>query len=149
MFYLEQNGNILTADSDKNLVKNFLDFVPGLSEADIKEGDIVMAYDGKYYLKENAPIKPDEDIVATRISLYNSISDSKFQSYNQGGGTTLDEAIKAKALIQFNNKKSYQTSMTLDDFISKITKEYYTAEARKPIDTALIEKYTTDNEIKG
>lgn len=79
--------------------------MPGLSEADIKEGDVVFAYDGKYYLKENAPIKPDEDIVATRISLYNSISDSKFQSYNQGGGTTLDEAIKAKALIQFNNKK--------------------------------------------
>ena len=90
------------------------------------ENELDVGYDGKFYLKGFAPVKPtptDDEISATRYSLYRSVSDPLFQSYNQGVGS-LQDYIDAKAQIGFDNKKSTQTAMTLDDFKHKVQREY-------------------------
>lgn len=69
-----------------------------MAEKDIKEGDVVSSYDGKYYLKGNEPVKTDVEISAARQALYESTSDPLFASYQQGVGT-LQSYIDAKAQI--------------------------------------------------
>lgn len=90
------------------------------------EMEVEQAYNGAWYLKGFAPAKPlptDAEISATRASLYSSTSDPLFASYQQGVGT-LQDYIDAKAQIGFDNKKSDQTAMTLDDFKHKVSREY-------------------------
>lgn len=98
------------------------------------ETDVEQAWNNSWYLKGFAPAKPlptDSEIVATRAALYASVSDPLFATYDQGGDGTLDAAINAKAQIQFDNKKSTQTAMTLADFVHKVTTEYALSKARK------------------
>lgn len=75
-----------------------------------------------FEIKEN-PAPTDTEITATRERLYASVSDPLFASYQQGVGT-LQDYIDAKAQIGFDNKKSTQTGMTLDDFKHKVSREY-------------------------
>lgn len=75
-----------------------------------------------FEIKEN-PAPTDTEITATRERLYASVSDPLFASYQQGVGT-LQDYIDAKAQIGFDNKKSTQTAMTLDDFKHKVSREY-------------------------
>lgn len=78
-----------------------------------------------------APKPPtDDEITATRAALYARVSDPLFASYEQGGQTTLQQAIESKAQIQFDNKKSNQGSLTLADFVHKVTTEYALSKAR-------------------
>lgn len=72
----------------------------------------------------------DDEIIAKRASMYASVSDPLFASYEQGGQTTLQQAIQSKARIQFDNKKSTQGSLTLADFVHKVTTEYALSKAR-------------------
>ena len=70
------------------------------------------------------PLPPtDAEISATRAALYASGSDPVFASYQQGVAS-LQDYIDAKAQISFDNKKSTQTGMTLDDFKHKVSREY-------------------------
>lgn len=70
------------------------------------------------------PLPPtDAEISATRAALYASGSDPVFASYQQGVAS-LQDYIDAKAQIGFDNKKSTQTGMTLDDFKHKVSREY-------------------------
>lgn len=82
---------------------------------------------GSYRLDEIViPVpKPltDDEIVAKRARLYAQVSDPLFSSYTQGVGT-LQDYIDSKAQIGFDNKKSTQTGMTLDDFKHKVSREY-------------------------
>jgi hypothetical protein len=127
MYYLEKDGEILTANSDIELIKNILAFIPDTTEADIKEGDIVFAYDNKFYLRENAPRKSDTEIRQARQNFYSSISDSVFASYSQGGGATLQDYFDSKAQIKFENKLESQADMTLEDFKTEVEKEFSTS----------------------
>lgn len=70
------------------------------------------------------PLPPtDAEISATRAALYASGSDPVFASYQQGVAS-LQDYIDAKAQISFDNKKSTQTGMTLEDFKHKVSREY-------------------------
>lgn len=75
-----------------------------------------------FEIKEN-PAPTDTEISAIRAKLYASDSDNVFASYQQGVAS-LQDYIDAKAQISFDNKKSTQTSMTLDDFKHKVSREY-------------------------
>lgn len=90
------------------------------------EQDVEQAWDGNWYLTGFAPVKPvptDAEISVIRAQLYASDSDAVFNSYQQGVAS-LQDYIDAKAQISFDNKKSTQTSMTLDDFKHKVSREY-------------------------
>lgn len=90
------------------------------------EQDVEQAWDGNWYLTGFAPVKPDptdDEISAIRAQLYASGSDNVFASYQQGVAS-LQDYIDAKAQISFDNKKSTQTNMTLDDFKHKVSREY-------------------------
>lgn len=90
------------------------------------EQEVEQAWDGQWYLKGFAPAKPiptDAEISATRARLYASGSDNVFASYQQGVAS-LQDYVDAKAQIGFDNKKSTQTGMTLDDFKHKVSREY-------------------------
>lgn len=70
------------------------------------------------------PLPPtDAEISSTRAALYASSSDHVFAAYQQGVAS-LQDYIDAKAQISFDNKKSTQTGMTLDDFKHKVSREY-------------------------
>lgn len=75
-----------------------------------------------FEIKEN-PAPTDTEISAIRAKLYASDSDNVFASYQQGVAS-LQDYIDAKAQISFDNKKSTQTNMTLDDFKHKVSREY-------------------------
>ena len=93
----------------------------GMTELDVEQ-----AYNGNWYLAGYAPVKPiptDDDISVIRAQLYASDSDAVFNSYQQGVAS-LQDYIDAKAQISFDNKKSTQTNMTLDDFKHKVSREY-------------------------
>lgn len=93
----------------------------GMTEQDVKQ-----AWDGNWYLTGFAPVKPvptDDEISVIRAQLYASDSDAVFNSYQQGVAS-LQDYIDAKAQISFDNKKSTQTAMTLDDFKHKVSREY-------------------------
>lgn len=88
--------------------------------------DVGQAWDGNWYLTGFAPVKPvptDAEISVIRAQLYASDSDAVFNSYQQGVAS-LQDYIDAKAQISFDNKKSTQTNMTLDDFKHKVSREY-------------------------
>lgn len=88
--------------------------------------DVEQAWDGNWYLTGFAPVKPvptDAEISVIRAQLYASDSDAVFNSYQQGVAS-LQDYIDAKAQIGFDNKKSTQTNMTLDDFKHKVSREY-------------------------
>lgn len=90
------------------------------------EQDVEQAWDGNWYLTGFAPVKPvptDAEISEIRAQLYASDSDAVFNSYQQGVAS-LQDYIDAKAQIGFDNKKSTQTNMTLDDFKHKVSREY-------------------------
>lgn len=90
------------------------------------EQDVEQAWDGNWYLTGFAPVKPvptDAEISVIRAQLYASDSDAVFNSYQQGVAS-LQDYIDAKAQIGFDNKKSTQTNMTLDDFKHKVSREY-------------------------
>lgn len=90
------------------------------------EQDVEQAWDGNWYLTGFAPVKPvptDADISEIRAQLYASDSDAVFNSYQQGVAS-LQDYIDAKAQIGFDNKKSTQTNMTLNDFKHKVSREY-------------------------
>lgn len=90
------------------------------------EQDVEQAWDGNWYLTGFAPVKPvptDAEISVIRAQLYASDSDAVFNSYQQGVAS-LQDYIDAKAQISFDNKKSTQTNMTLDDFKHKVSREY-------------------------
>lgn len=90
------------------------------------EQDVEQAWDGNWYLTGFAPVKPvptDAEISEIRAQLYASDSDAVFNSYQQGVAS-LQDYIDAKAQISFDNKKSTQTNMTLDDFKHKVSREY-------------------------
>lgn len=90
------------------------------------EQDVEQAWDGNWYLTGFAPVKPvptDAEISVIRAQLYASDSDAVFNSYQQGVAS-LQDYIDAKAQIGFDNKKSTQTGMTLDDFKHKVSREY-------------------------
>jgi hypothetical protein len=113
------------------------------------EQDVEQAWDGNWYLTGFVPVKPvptDAEVLATRESLYPQ-ADRLFNSYDQGGPNTLAEAIAAKAQIQFDNKKSDQTAMTLDDFIHKVSREYELANSRNVANDDLSYKYQESNGI--
>lgn len=90
------------------------------------EQDVEQAWDGNWYLTGFAPVKPvptDAEISEIRAQLYASDSDAVFNSYQQGVAS-LQDYVDAKAQISFDNKKSTQTGMTLDDFKHKVSREY-------------------------
>lgn len=90
------------------------------------EQDVEQAWDGNWYLTGFAPVKPvptDAEISVIRAQLYASDSDAVFNSYQQGVAS-LQDYVDAKAQIGFDNKKSTQTGMTLDDFKHKVSREY-------------------------
>lgn len=68
-------------------------------------------------------VPTDAEISATRAALYAVDSDKVFASYQQGVAPFQDY-VDAKAQIGFDNKKSTQTGMTLDDFKHKVSREY-------------------------
>lgn len=101
---------------------------------DLKDGDKLISAQEKAGLEDGSliykggniiskPALTDDEIAATRQALYESTSDPLFASYQQGVGT-LQSYIDAKAQIGFDNKKSTQTAMTLDDFKHKVSREY-------------------------
>lgn len=65
----------------------------------------------------------DAEISAIRAALYAVDSDKVFAAHQQGVAPFQDY-IDAKAQIGFDNKKSTQTGMTLDDFKHKVSREY-------------------------
>ena len=90
------------------------------------EQDVEQAWDGNWYLTGFVPVKPvptDAEISVIRAQLYAVDSDAVFNSYQQGVAS-LQDYIDAKAQIGFDNKKSTQTNMTLDDFKHKVSREY-------------------------
>lgn len=122
----------------------------------------VVAYpsDGKEYVQyisevadkiidgwQPKPPLTDDEISAKRYKLYSECSDRAFASYNQGGGTTLKQAIVQKAQIQFENKKSDQTNMTMRDFLHKVTAEYTLAHKHSVSNADLSYKYQESNGI--
>lgn len=101
---------------------------------DLKDGDKLISAQEKAGLEDGSliykggniipkPALTDDEIAETRQALYESTSDPLFASYQQGVGT-LQSYIDAKAQIGFDNKKSTQTAMTLDDFKHKVSREY-------------------------
>lgn len=121
-YNLESNSVMLIADGYKVVVDS-------VAPADMKEprkvweetADKITATWVDDY---TPPLPPtDAEISATRQALYASTSDPLFASYQQGVGT-LQSYIDAKAQIGFDNKKSTQTAMTLDDFKHKVSREY-------------------------
>lgn len=58
MFYLEKNGEILFADDDRQRLENTIGFLPQFSDGDIREGELAVGYDGKFYLPDRVPEKP-------------------------------------------------------------------------------------------
>lgn len=94
------------------------------------------------------PLPPtDDDIIATRKQLYATVSDPMFNSYDQGGPTTLSEAIASKAQIQFDNKKSDQAGMSLADFVHKVNAEYTLSHKHNVPNEELSYKYQETNGI--
>lgn len=90
------------------------------------EGTTIEDLGGGSYQLINIPVPPpptDAEISATRARLYASGSDNVFASYQQGVAS-LQDYVDAKAQIGFDNKKSTQTGMTLDDFKHKVSREY-------------------------
>lgn len=98
------------------------------------------------------PAPTDAEIAKIREDLYSRISDPMFASYQQGVGT-LQSYIDAKAQIGFDNKKSTQTGMTLDDFKHKVSREYQLfKQARitaQDITYAYKESSSTDDMVVG
>lgn len=90
------------------------------------EGTTIKDLGNGTYQLVNIPTPPpptDAEISATRARLYAAGSDNVFASYQQGVAS-LQDYVDAKAQIGFDNKKSTQTGMTLDDFKHKVNREY-------------------------
>lgn len=109
----------------------------------------------KGYQIVEIPVPPpptDAEIAKIREGLYSRVSDPMFASYQQGVGT-LQSYIDAKAQIGFDNKKSTQTGMTLDDFKHKVSREYQLfRQARitaQDITYAYKESSSTDDMVVG
>lgn len=116
MYYIANDDGTISSFADYKFDENAI----------LAPEEIVQGYDGRYYFASNVHVKPaptDAEISATRAALYSSTSDPLFASYQQGVGT-LQSYIDAKAQIGFDNKKSTQTAMTLDDFKHKVSREY-------------------------
>ena len=101
---------------------------------DLKDGDKLISAQEKAGLEDGSliykggniipkPALTDDEISATRERLYAAGSDNVFASYQQGVAS-LQDYVDAKAQIGFDNKKSTQTGMTLDDFKHKVSREY-------------------------
>ena len=101
---------------------------------DLKDGDKLISAQEKAGLEDGSliykggniipkPAPTDDEISATRARLYAAGSDNVFASYQQGVAS-LQDYVDAKAQIGFDNKKSTQTGMTLDDFKHKVSREY-------------------------
>lgn len=116
MYYIANDDGTISSFADYKFDENAI----------LAPEEIVRGYDGRYYFASSVPIKPaptDAEISATRKRLYVSGSDNVFASYQQGVAS-LQDYIDAKAQIGFDNKKSTQTAMTLDDFKHKVSREY-------------------------
>lgn len=135
-YYVERNGdNIFGYNLDGNSEMLLQDGYKPVVDSDTPPSGMKLPMkkwrdDGTsliaYWVDEYVPPLPptDDDIVATRKQLYATVSDPMFNSYDQGGPTTLSEAIASKAQIQFDNKKSDQAGMSLADFVHKVNAEY-------------------------
>lgn len=151
-YHLVKNGtDILGYNYDGNSVMLLAD---GYKPIEV----LTYPTDGKEYLKsitetadkiidgwQEKPAPTDKEIVAKREQLYAGISDRAFASYNQGGGTSLKSAILQKAQIQFENKKSTQTNMTMRDFVHKVEAEYTLANKHNVPNAELTYKYQESN----
>ena len=115
----QKNKIVYVADTKEKLENNFMIF----DKVEETQDNYVINSKGEYTI-DGVVAYTDAEIVATRANLYSSVSDPLFASYNQGGGSSLTDAINAKAQIQFDNKKSDQTNMTLADFEHKVRTEY-------------------------
>ena len=94
-----ENNKFTFIDEDLETLKNTLPFI-GKSEKDIKEfadDEVVLAYDGSWYVKGYAPEKPQELINAERIAeLKQNLADADFwgQKYLDGEYTEEEWEVK-------------------------------------------------------
>lgn len=65
MFYiLDNNGKVLFADDQRQRLLDTIAFMPQYLAADIREGELEIGYDGRFYLSGYAPQKSSEEKAA-------------------------------------------------------------------------------------
>lgn len=123
MYYIEQDDNIILADSDRERLVTTLKFMPEYQDLDIKESDIdIVQFEGKwYFVNDEEYIAKKEQAERERIANLSLTKREVFLALYKDKGVTPEQVrsqiTDTEALIEFDYANDYFRGNPLIDKI--------------------------------